>query len=317
MLMLPMPSRVMVTRRVAYPDCKLNPALPITLLDTMEEPAPENIVPDVKASLKDSSHMDNSRVCQDMMANLFTLVDEEFFNEGVQDESAIKRSWRLLCQSAQQQANTLLRFEALKEQHADLAYAHESFKDVKSRYKECKKELATIKQLKETLKQSEADAHQLRTEKERYAVEAARGEMVRQRIINQYLPTFVRRLHQSAEYKRSLREVFSLAIGKGFMDGISIGREDANIQAILKATSKVDPASFDTFMDAYKKLFDHRHRELENPSYNEEDTPFGCYIDKFARMYLLDPSGLQNIMPDETGPTPGGGPRDTPTASYA
>nr|GEU87959.1 hypothetical protein [Tanacetum cinerariifolium] len=177
------------------------------------------------------------------------------------------------------QANTLLRFEALKEQHADLAYANESFKDVKARYKECKKEIATnrleeleeetkeayqinssqahqIKQLEEALKQSEADAHQLRTEKECYVVEAGRGEMVRQRIINQYLFTFVRRLHQSAEYKRLLREVFSLAIGKGFMDGISIGRKDVDIQAILKATSNVDPASSDTFMDAYEKLFD-------------------------------------------------------------
>ncbi|GJS73243.1 V-type proton ATPase subunit B2 [Tanacetum coccineum] len=289
-----------------------------------------------------------------MMANLFTPADEEFFNEGVRDESAIRCSWNLLCQSAQQQANTLLHFEALKEQHADLPYAHESCKDVKVGYKECKKELAAVqsaydekvstfdqlsknydgaltrekvlhdrleeleeeikqadqlsssqadrlKQLEEALKQSEVDAHQLRVEKERYAVEACRGDMVRQRIINQYLLTFVHRLHQSAEYKRSLGEVFSLVVDKGFMDGISIGREDADIQAILKATPNVDLVSFDTFMDAYDKLFDWRYP----------------YVDKVARMYLLDPSGLQNIMSDETGPTPGGDPRDTPIASYA
>ncbi|GJR72360.1 hypothetical protein Tco_0084725 [Tanacetum coccineum] len=286
-------------------------------LDTVEEPAPENIMPDAEASysagrfgnlpftpqwgLTDSSRMDNSRECRDMMAKLFTPADEEFFNED--------------------QANTLLRFEALKEQHADLAYAHESCKYVKARYKECKKELVVvqsaydgkvsafdqlsknydgaltrekglqdrleeleeekkeadqlnssqadrIKHLEEALKQSEADAHQLRTEKERYAVEAGRGEMPCYR--------------------------------KG-TDGISIGREDADVQAILKATPNVDPASSDTFMDAYEKLFDRRYP----------------YVDKVARMYLLDPSGLQNIMPEETGPTPGGGPRDTPTASYA
>nr|GEV82058.1 PXMP2/4 family protein 4-like [Tanacetum cinerariifolium] len=92
-----------------------------------------------------------------------------------------------------------------------------------------------------------------------------------------------------------------LAIGKGFMDGISIGREDADVRAILQATPNVDPASSDIFMDAYEKLFDQRYP----------------YVDKVARMYLLDPSGLQNIMLDETGPTPGGGPRDTPRASYA
>ncbi|GJS17210.1 hypothetical protein Tco_0411682 [Tanacetum coccineum] len=338
--------------------------------DILEEPAPKNVVPDAEASysagrfgnlpftpqwgLTDSSRMDNSRECRDMMANLFTPADEEFFNEGVRDESAIRRSWKLLCQSAQQQANVLLRFEALKEQHADLVYAHESCTDVKARFKECRKELAAvqsaydekvsaydqlsknydgaltrekslqdrleeleeekkeadnlnssqadrIKQLEEALKQAEADAKQLRSEKVHYAVEAGKGEIVRQKIVNQYLPTFVRRLHQSAEYKRSLGQVFSLAVGKGFIDGISIGREEEDIQTILEATPNVDPASSETFLPAYEKLFDQRYP----------------YVDKVARMYLLDPTELQNIMPDETGPTPGGGPRDTPTASYA
>ncbi|GKA72897.1 hypothetical protein Tco_0779113, partial [Tanacetum coccineum] len=80
-----------------------------------------------------------------MMANLFTPADEEFFNEGVRDESAIWRSWKMLCQSAQQQANVLLRFEALKEQYAGLVYAHESCAYVKVRFKECRKELATVR----------------------------------------------------------------------------------------------------------------------------------------------------------------------------
>ncbi|GJX74522.1 hypothetical protein Tco_0313117 [Tanacetum coccineum] len=225
-------------------------------LDDVEEPAPENIA-----------------ITLDVLAT-FPLLP----NGG----SRIQAAWII--------PNTLIRFEALKEQHANLAYAHESCKDVKAHYKECKKELAAvqsaydekdrleeleeekkeadqlnssqadrIKQLEEALKQSEADDHQLRTKKERYAVKAGKGEMVRQQIINQYLSTFVRRLHQSAEYKRSLGEVFSLAVGKGFIDGISIGRKDADIQAILKATPNVDPASSDTFMDAYEKLFDRRY----------------------------------------------------------
>ncbi|GJX02744.1 V-type proton ATPase subunit B2 [Tanacetum coccineum] len=333
-----------------------------------EKVAPEKFVPEAEASysvgrfgnlpftpqwgLTDSSRMDNSRECRDMLANLFTPADEEFFNEGVRDESAIRRSWKMLCQSTQQQANVLLRFEALKEQHADLVYAHESCADVKVRFKECRKELAKvqsvydekttaydklsknyegalnrekslqdrleeleeekkevdnlnssqadhIKRLEEALKQAEADAEQLRSEKVRYAVEAGQGEIVRQKIINQYLPTFVRRLHQSAEYKRSLGQVFSLAVGKGFIEGISIGRTEEDIQAILTATSNVDPSSSDTFLPAYKKLFDKRY----------------SYVDKVARMYLLDPTELQNIMSDETGPTLGGGHRDTPTPS--
>ncbi|GKE53610.1 hypothetical protein Tco_1488766 [Tanacetum coccineum] len=208
-------------------------------LETVEKLVCDKVVPDGEASysagrfgnlpftpqwgLTDSSRMDNSRECRDMMSNLFTPADHEFFNEGVRDESAIWRSWKMLCQSTQQQANT-----------------HESCKDVKARYKDCQKKLVKVQAaydgkvsdydqlsknyegalLEDALKKSEAEADQLRREKEHYVVEAGRGEMVRQRIINQYLPTFVRRLHQSAEYKRSLRRVFSLAVGKGFIDGI-------------------------------------------------------------------------------------------------
>ncbi|GJT68230.1 hypothetical protein Tco_1019710 [Tanacetum coccineum] len=270
---------------------------------------------------------------------------------GVRDESAIKRSLKLLCQSAQQQANTLLYFKALIEEHANLVYAHKSCKDTKVRYKECKKELASLqsafdekvsaygrlskdydavltrekgwqekveelekiekekaeieevcakqaeRQLEAELKQSEIDTHQLRVDREKYVVECGNGEMVRRRIINEYLFTFMCRLHQSAEYKRSLGEAFSLAVGKGFIEGISIGRKDPDIQP----TPNVDPASSDTFMETYEKLFDKRYP----------------YVDKVARAYLLDPTRLQNVMPDETGPTPGEGPRDTPTTSYA
>ncbi|GJW21911.1 hypothetical protein Tco_0032533, partial [Tanacetum coccineum] len=173
-------------------------------------------------------------------------------------------------ESAQQQANTLLRFEALTEEHANLIYAYESCKDVKSCYKECKKELVDrIKQLEEALRQSEADAHQLRLDREKYVVEAG--------------------------------EAFSLAISKGFIDGISIGRKDPEIQAILKATPNVNPTSSDIFMETYEKLFDKRYSN----------------VNKVARMYLLDPSSLQNVMPYATGPTPGGGPHDTSSASYA
>ncbi|GKD26994.1 hypothetical protein Tco_1233208, partial [Tanacetum coccineum] len=278
------------------------------LLEDVEKPVREKVMLEVEASysagrfgnlpftpqwgLTDSYRMDNSRLCRDIMLNLFTLADNEFFNEGVRNESAIKRSCKLLCQSAQQQANSLLRFEAFTEDHANLVYAHKSCKDLKARYKECRKELAKA--------QSDYD-EKTSAYDQLYAVEAGNGEMVRRQIINQYLLTFVRRLHQSVEYKQSFGEAFSLAIGKCFIDGISIGHKDLDVQAILKATPNVNPTSLDIFMETYEKLFDKRYP----------------YVDKVARMYLLDPSGLQNVMPDETGPTLGEGPRDTSTASFA
>ncbi|GJZ98442.1 hypothetical protein Tco_0670895 [Tanacetum coccineum] len=163
------------------------------------------------------------------------------------------------------------------------------------------KQAGYIKELDEKLKKSEEDTHQLRVDRERFTVECGNWEMLRRHIINEYLPTFVRRLHQSADYKRACGEVFSLAIGNGFIDGVSIGRKEKDVQAILAATPNVDPAFSATFKDQYEKLFDKRYP----------------YVDKVSRAYFLDPSSLQNVMPDETGPTLGQGPRDTPTASYA
>nr|GEV30544.1 hypothetical protein [Tanacetum cinerariifolium]GEW27413.1 hypothetical protein [Tanacetum cinerariifolium] len=245
-----------------------------------------------------SSRMDNSRQCQDMMSNIFTSADLEFFKEGVHNESAIKRSWKLLCQSAQQQANDVkARFKECKK---ELAIVQSTYNEKTSAYDQLSKnydealtrekslqdrvgeleeekkdgeqlsakQAERIEQLEEAPRQTEADAHQLRLDREKYVVEAGRGEMVRSRIINDYLPTFVRRLHQRNEYKWSLGKVFSLAIGKGFIDGISIGRKDPDIQAILKATPNVDPTSSDIFKDIYEKLFDKRYP----------------YVDKVARL---------------------------------
>ncbi|GKF88028.1 hypothetical protein Tco_0258905, partial [Tanacetum coccineum] len=101
--------------------------------------------------------------------------------------------------------------------------------------------------------------------------------------------------HQSVEYKWLLGEVFSLAIGKGFIDGISIGQKDEDVQTILKATLDVNPMYSSTFMEEYNKLFDKRYP----------------YVDKVARAYLLDPTDLHNVMPDKIRPTHGQGPRDT------
>nr|GEV83553.1 hypothetical protein [Tanacetum cinerariifolium] len=202
-------------------------------LDTLEEPVPTNIVPDLEASysvsrfgnlpftpqrgLTKSSRMDNSRECHDIMANLFTPADEEFFLEGVQDESAIRRSWKLLCQSAQQQGNTLLRFE-------ELAVVQSAYNEKVSAFDQLSKNYD--------------------------------GALLQEKGFQDRLEELEEEKRESTEYKRSLGEVFSLAIGKGFMDGISIGREDADVRAILQATPNVDPASSNIFMDAYEKLFD-------------------------------------------------------------
>ncbi|GJS82038.1 hypothetical protein Tco_0748579 [Tanacetum coccineum] len=275
--------------------------------------------------LTDSDRMVKFRHCRDMMSNIFTPADLAFFNEGMDDREAVRRSWKLLCQSSQQQANMLLHFERLYEESDKL---QESCDLAQTKYAGCKKKLADlqvafdakvsdygqlshdyedalrreealkvkvaeleagkkesdelvvsqaerIKSLEVALKESETGVEQLRSDREKFAVAAGKGEMIRKRLITEYFPTFVQRLLQSKEYKESVGEVLSLAVGKGFIDGISLGQ------------AKADDVLF----------------EMHYP-----------YVDKVTRAYLLDPSELQNVMPDGAGPTPGGGPRPSSTA---
>ncbi|GKG06962.1 hypothetical protein Tco_0329931, partial [Tanacetum coccineum] len=50
--------------------------------------------------ITDSDRMVKFRHCRDMMSNIFTLADLASF-EGMDDREAVRRSWKLLCQSSQ------------------------------------------------------------------------------------------------------------------------------------------------------------------------------------------------------------------------
>ncbi|GKD41798.1 hypothetical protein Tco_1262005 [Tanacetum coccineum] len=132
---------------------------------SVEKPARDKAAPDVTPlgvsviylslpkGLTDSCRMDNSRLCRDMMSNLFTPADQESFNEGMRNESAIKRSWKLLCQSAQHYDGALTREKSLQDRLEEL----EDEKKETDQLNTAKSD--RIKQLEEALRQFEADAH--------------------------------------------------------------------------------------------------------------------------------------------------------------
>ncbi|GJV64664.1 hypothetical protein Tco_1475492, partial [Tanacetum coccineum] len=101
------------------------------------------------------------------------------------------------------QANTLLHFKALSKDYANLHYAHESYKEIKLRYKECKKEMAKlrteydnneleaekkelkdlngkqddrIRQVEAELNESVKESHLLRKEMENFSLKCGDGE---------------------------------------------------------------------------------------------------------------------------------------------
>ncbi|GKE55754.1 hypothetical protein Tco_1494939 [Tanacetum coccineum] len=221
-----------------------------------------------------------------MMSNIFTPADLAFFNEGMDDREAVKRSWKLLCQSSQQQANMLLRFERLYEESDKL---QESCDLAQTKYVGCKKKLAD---LQVAFDAKVSDYGQLSHDYED-ALHREKDLKVKVAERIKSLEVALKESEIRVEQLRSDREKFAVAAGKGFIDGISLGRTKADVDALLKANPGVNHASSDLFMGEYLKLF-----ELHYP-----------YVDKVTRAYLLYPSELQNVMPDGVGPTPGSGPR--------
>nr|GEX65288.1 hypothetical protein [Tanacetum cinerariifolium] len=237
--------------------------------DILEEPAPENVVPDAKASYSTGR-----------FGNLPLPLNGGSRTQAVWTTHDPTNTCEPLCQhtgTSDQKASCRRlrkfqrRLEELEEEKKEVANLNSS-------------QVGQIRLLKEALKQAEADAKQLRAEKVHFAVEAGKEEIVRKKIMNQYLPTFVRRVHQSAEYKRSLGQVFTLAVEKGFIDGISIGGKEEDTQAILKATPNADPTSSETFLTAYKKLFDQSQRRslrpLESVLYLKDEGETTCCVSR-------------------------------------
>ncbi|GJU57701.1 hypothetical protein Tco_1235467 [Tanacetum coccineum] len=233
--------------------------------------------------LTESSRMNTTSNCQDMLSNLFTPTDYEFFNKGVRDHTALQRSWRSLAQCMQTQANMRLRFEALTADYDDLHHVHESCKDdyngavnvkkgLQDRIEELEeekkewlavgeKQVQGLKKLEGGLKEFEKDAQQLRKEKEDLVVLYKQGKL----IVNP----------------------FNLAIASGWMKGLAVGRSEEVVKAIIDGTDGLDRAASSDFMTKYEALFHKRYP----------------YMDKVISAYLRSASDLQKVLPDESPPT--------------
>ncbi|GJR97223.1 nucleoside phosphorylase [Tanacetum coccineum] len=238
--------------------------------------------------ITDSDRMVKFRHCRDMMSNIFTPADLASF-EGMDDREAVRRSWKLLCQSSQQQANMLLRFEKLYDESDGL---QESRDRARAKYDSCKKQLVDLQvaydakassygqlshDYEDVLRREEAGKIkivELEKEKKRSdELVVSQAERIKS------LEIALKESETGIEQLRSDRERFAVAVGqseairKGFIDGISLGRTQADVDALLNASPGVNPASSDLFMGEYLKLFETRYP----------------YVNKLARAYLLDP----------------------------
>ncbi|GJY58422.1 hypothetical protein Tco_0458314 [Tanacetum coccineum] len=155
-----------------------------------------------------------------------------------------------------------------------------------------------VEQIRTLEKDLEPKACQLETAEERIRVledekralsaELARAEIDRQRLVREFIPTVVRRLHTSVEYRQALAAPVSLCYTAGWLGGISLGRSEEDIAGLLAGTEDLDIEG--------SKSWEAKHRELFTTQYP--------YVQKVADSYLLPMADLLRVSPDVPAPRP-------------
>ncbi|GJU47559.1 hypothetical protein Tco_1204825 [Tanacetum coccineum] len=154
-----------------------------------------------------------------------------------------------------------------------------------------------------SLAEAEGVIGTLRGDLERLTVDLSQAEIVRHNYVRQLLPAVVQRLLSSGEYKKSLTDVFNLAIAAGWSKGVKATCSEEEAQAFLATAVDYDPACKETFMTEFDSLFDKSYP----------------YVEKLAESFRLPLGDLQNMWPEGTGPTLSGnavGASTTADASY-
>nr|GEY50358.1 hypothetical protein [Tanacetum cinerariifolium] len=122
----------------------------------------------------------------------------------------------------------------------------------------------------------------LEGEKRALSAELARSEIDRQNLIQEFIPTVVRRLHTSAKYRKVMAVPVSLCYTAGWLGGISLGRYKEEIAGLLAKIKDLDiedvptprpteevPGSTGEQADDTNPMLPPPHHEIT------EDTPFG------------------------------------------
>ncbi|GKD90732.1 hypothetical protein Tco_1366239 [Tanacetum coccineum] len=180
--------------------------------------------------ITDSDRMVKFRHCRDMMSNIFTLADLASF-EGMDDREAVRRSWKLLCQSSQQQANMLLRFEKLYDESDELQESRDRARAKYDSYALRREEAGKIKIVELEKEKKKSDE-----------LVVSQAERIRS------LVTALKESETVIEQLRSDRERFAVAAGQS--EAIPY------VDALLNVSPGVNPASSDLFMGEYLKLFE-------------------------------------------------------------
>nr|GEW49208.1 hypothetical protein [Tanacetum cinerariifolium] len=220
--------------------------------------------------------------CKELVSHLATPAEDEFLG-ALSNVKVISCAYQTLGQSVVAQGEILKRHEQLNHDY------NEGFNNklslIESAHSGCasrKKELTDV--MKDL--ERERDEWVLEGEKRALSVELARSEVDRQKLVHEFIPVVVRRLHTSVEYRQALAVPVSLCYTAGWLGGISLGRSEEEIAGLLAETKDLDiegPKSWET---KYRELF-------------AKQVP---YVQKVADSYLLPTADLLRVSPDIPAP---------------
>ncbi|GJW47533.1 hypothetical protein Tco_0079179 [Tanacetum coccineum] len=95
----------------------------------------------------------------------------------------------------------------------------------------------------------------LKNEKTVLVAELAQAEIDRQKIVREFVLAVVNKLHSSVEYRRSLAFPIGLCFTASWLGGLSQGRKEEEIAAMLFETSNLDIEGSKTWKDKHRELF--------------------------------------------------------------
>ncbi|GJS91339.1 hypothetical protein Tco_0773975 [Tanacetum coccineum] len=232
------------------------------------------------------------------------------------DYQALQRSWFELGRGALAQIDILRRYEALNEDYGELFESHRSCRAVSDRLTETQNQLLDTVQSRNQLSEDhkalqqvhlgcvgkEADLVEklaamekerddlLDRDRERGAHPAVGGGSRLQDFLldrDRRCCRHTKGLLSSDEYRKSLSDVFNLAIAAGWSEGVKAACSEEEAQAFLATAVDYDPACKETFMTEFDSLFDKSYP----------------YVEKLAESFRLPLEDLQNMWPEGTRPT--------------
>ncbi|GJW27425.1 hypothetical protein Tco_0044300 [Tanacetum coccineum] len=197
------------------------------------------------------SRVDTPEECRELLTHLAPPAVREEMN-AYDNSTAMERAWFSIARGAMAQTDALLRFEALYDAHlalkercedvtrqlvstrTDFTHASNLYNTLSNRYQQVRGEHAGCA---EKLINAEQERDELRAVGLlRMRVESRLGYFEKEKIdsIGKLLPTVVKRLLNSHEYKESLSILFNLAIQAGWAKGLAVKRSEKDLMDVLR-----------------------------------------------------------------------------------